>query len=329
MADGEAVAGLCSSAAATGPIARSIAGLDDLAAGTITVNGHRCDQLHPSKRPISIVFRSLALYPHLSAAENIAFPLRHQGVEDDVIADRRDELLALLKLETVAEALPRQLGRLDRVRVAIARAIAKRPGLIVLDDPLAALADEDRLHARAHLRSIQRQTQSAMLYLTCNGLDATIVGDRIAYIEDRQVRQTDTPAHLYANPATRGVAAAIGQPPRINFIPARGSSDVLAIAGQNITLNGSLATRFDDVPVLVGIRPEAFDISGTMKNSLLAILDPSTRQSMGSFSIVQGQVGDQAVAVQIPGNPTDVPRRAYAAPESLLLFDSETGERIR
>ena len=239
-----------------------------------------------------------------------------------------DELAAVLDFEDRLEQHPSELTPTEQLRVAVARALARRPKLLLVDDPLATLPANDRSTFRTRLRDVQRSLRQTTIYATSSATDAMTLGDRVVILDDGKVHQIDTPAQVYRNPASRAAATALGDPP-INLFEGSCDGTVLRVADQDVDL-GPLAEG-TKIPgeVVVGVRPEAFDINGTRKNSLMAILDPSTRQCRGSHSIVEGHVGTEKASVIVNGDPTDIPRRAYASADSLLFFAHDTGLRLR
>ncbi len=329
LADGEAVAILGPSQSGKTRLLRAIAGLDPCPEGRILIGDGAVEGLPAAQRGISMVFSKFALYPHLDVEGNLDFPMESLGLTASERRDRVDDLATQLDLVSLLDRMPAELSTAQRVRAAIARALARAPQLLLIDDCLSTLSARERQATRVLLRRIQRSMRLATIYATEDFADAMSLGDRIAFIAAGRLQQADTPAHLYDNPATSAVAAALGAPP-INLLDGVYERGTLRLADQEISLPGpSEALSAAHGPVVVGIRPEMFDVAGDRKNSILAILDPSSRQSMGSFSIVSGQVGEKTVFVQVPGNPTVFPRRAYAPPTDVLLFDRETGRRLR
>lgn len=326
IADGEAIAILGASPSHNTRLLRAIAGLDPLDGGSIAIDGAPVQSLPPGRRKTAMVFRDLALYPHLDVEGNIAFPLRARAMPESELRDRVDDLANQLDLHDCLDAIPAELTAARRVRVAIGRAVAPRPSLLLIDDALADLSSTERLELRGMFRRLQRSWRLTTLYAASDSIDAMGLADRIAILASGALQQIDTPAFVYANPATVAVAQTLGVP-RINMFEGSLVGHRLRLADQEIhlaTSPGDGATS----DVLIGIRPEAFDVNGDRKDAVLAVLDPSSRESFGSHAIVHGRVGDQPVRVRVSGNAADVPRRAYAPADSLLLFRRDGGERV-
>ncbi len=329
LADGEALALLGPPGAGKTRLLRAIAGLDPVEEGHVRIDQAPVEGRKPTERSVAMVFSRFTLYPHLDVEGNIDFPMLNAGLNSVERRERIDDLATQLDLVSVLDRMPTEVTAGQRLRTAIARALARTPSLLLIDDGLSGLSSTERQHARKLLRTIQRTMRLTTIYATGDFADAMPLADRIAFLHGGRLHQTDTPAHIYDNPATTAVATGLGSP-RINLIDGVYRNGSLHLAGQAVELRLSVdGESFDDRKVLVGIRPETFDVAGNRNNSILAILDPTSRQSLGSYSIVNGQVGTEDVFAQVAGNPTDFPRRAYAAPEQLLLFDADTGNRLR
>lgn len=328
LADGELVVILGPSGAGKTRILRAIAGLEPVGGGTIRIGERTVEQLPPAQRAVSMVFSSLALYPHLDVEGNIDLPMRSQQRSDSERRDRIDDLATQLDLVALLDHKPTELRPAQRFRAALARALAPNPQLLLVDDGLDVLPSVERQATRNLLRTVQRSLRLTTIYATNDFADAMPLADRIALLSGGRFHQTDTPPLLYENPASTAVAMALGSPP-INLLEGKLESRTLSLSGHVLAVDGLLPELADDArPVTVGIRPESFDVFGDRNNSILAILDPSSRESRGSYSIVRGQVGDSEVFVQVPGNPADFPRRAYAEPRRILLFDRDSGTRL-
>jgi len=329
VADGEAIAILGPAGCGKTRLLRAIAGFEAPRRGAISIGGTPIDALPLGSRGVAMVVEGFALYPHMTAAQNVEFPLRPGTGPADGRRDWLADLMAHLDLEPLRGRYPSELSATECLHVALARAMARRPRLLLLDDPLRDLRAESRAEMRRRLRVLQRGWQVTTVYATSDFADAMALGDRIAFVAGGRLHQVDTPAYLYVNPATAAVAAALGTP-GINLLDARVEGGAVHIARQSVHLPEQMSAHCTDTKdVLVGIRPEDLDPSGDRRNSLVAVLDPSSRQSLGSYSIVRGQIADHEVIVQLPGNPSDIPRRAYAGANALLLFDHVTGERLR
>jgi putative spermidine/putrescine transport system ATP-binding protein len=189
---------------------RLIAGLERPDAGRIVIDGRDVTDVPAQRRGLGMVFQQYALFPNLSAYENIAFALRLRRRPKEEIRRRVDELLALVHLEEAAHRFPHQLSGGMQQRVALARALAVEPPLLLLDEPLSALDAAIRDELRTELRRLQRQLDLTVIYVTHDQAEAMALSDRIVVMEQGLVSQIGTPQELYDRPATRFAAGFIG-----------------------------------------------------------------------------------------------------------------------
>ncbi len=210
---------------------RMIAGLERPTAGKILIGGQVVNDLPPRARKIAMVFQSYALYPHMSVAKNIAFPLKAQGTTRAEIGHKVAWAAGLFGIQHLLDRKPRQLSGGERQRVALARAVVREPAVFLLDEPLSNLDAKLRASARDELQQFQRRIGTTTIYVTHDQVEAMGLGDRIAVMQGGRVRQIGTPPEVYDEPADTFVAGFLGSPP-MNLVD------------------------FDDV--LVGFRPEHF-----------------------------------------------------------------------
>jgi multiple sugar transport system ATP-binding protein len=192
---------------------RMIAGLEHPTAGDILIGGHVVNDLPPRTRKIAMVFQSYALYPHMSVARNIAFPLRAQGTTREEIDRRVTWAAGLFGIERLLDRKPRQLSGGERQRVALARAVVREPAVFLLDEPLSNLDAQLRSSARDELQQFQRRLGTTTIYVTHDQVEAMGLGDRIAVMQGGRVRQIGTPQEVYDEPADTFVAGFLGSPP--------------------------------------------------------------------------------------------------------------------
>ncbi|MBA3416756.1 MAG: ABC transporter ATP-binding protein [Chloroflexia bacterium] len=211
---------------------RLIAGLERPDAGRILLDGRDVTDLPAQRRGIGMVFQQYALFPNLSAAENIAFALRVRRRPPSEVDRRVRELLALVHLEEAADRFPHQLSGGMQQRVALARALAMAPPLLLLDEPLSALDAAIRDELRTELRRLQRRLDLTVLYVTHDQAEAMALSDRIVVMDKGTVSQVGTPRELYDQPATRFAAAFVG-------VSNRRQTTVEATAGRAVVRWGS------------------------------------------------------------------------------------------
>ncbi|WP_237168714.1 putative 2-aminoethylphosphonate ABC transporter ATP-binding protein [Paracoccus shandongensis] len=230
---------------------RTIAGLDPQTRGTIRQNGQDISRLPASRRDYGIVFQSYALFPNLTVARNIAFGLENTGRPKAEIAARVRELLELVGLPAQADKYPAQLSGGQQQRIALARAIAINPGLLLLDEPLSALDAKVRVHLRHEIKELQRKLGVTTIMVTHDQEEALAMADRIVVMNHGVVEQVGTPTEIYRHPASLFVADFIGE---TNRVPTRYQSGAITLG--RITLQTAMPGLKDGQAVTVAIRPE-------------------------------------------------------------------------
>src|SRR5215471_6193250 len=219
---------------------RMIAGLETQTSGDILIGGRVVNELPPRARKIAMVFQSYALYPHLSVASNIAFPLKAQGAPRDSIAGEVERAAKMFGIERLLQRKPRQLSGGERQRVALARAMVRHPDVFLLDEPLSNLDAKLRNLARDELKQFQRRLGTTTIYVTHDQVEAMGLGDRIAVMSGGQVRQIGKPQEVYDEPADTFVAGFLGSPP-MNFFERDGA--LVGFRPEQLLPKGSYATK--------------------------------------------------------------------------------------
>ncbi len=198
---------------------RMIAGLETPTSGDVLVNGSVVTGLPPRQHNMAMVFQSYALYPHLTVAANIAFPLEARRMPRALVDEKVRWAAALFGIDQLLARKPRQLSGGERQRVALARAVVRDPVAFLLDEPLSNLDAKLRTSAREELQQIQRSLATTTIYVTHDQVEALALGDRIAVLDHGHMRQLGTPAEVYERPADHFVATFIGSPP-MNLVAA-------------------------------------------------------------------------------------------------------------
>jgi spermidine/putrescine transport system ATP-binding protein len=233
-------------------VLRCIAGLEHPDAGTITLDDERIDDKPAYDRPVTTVFQSYALFPHMTVQQNIAFGLQQQKLSRKVIAQRAAEALDLVRLSGLDRRKPHQLSGGQQQRVALARALAVKPKVLLLDEPLAALDLKLRREMQGELKRLQREAGITFVFVTHDQEEALALGDRIAVFRSGKLEQVGTPTTMYEEPQTAFVAGFLGE---TNVIAATADSDgVVRLPGGFATLSAPMPFR--SCPVLVAVRPE-------------------------------------------------------------------------
>src|SRR5437868_129518 len=199
-----------------------IAGLEKQTSGDIVIGGTVVNDLPPRERKIAMVFQSYALYPHLTVAKNIAFPLKAGGTPKEQIEGRVQKAASMFGIDHLLMRKPRQLSGGERQRVALARAVVREPVAFLLDEPLSNLDAKLRTSARDELQQFQRRLATTTIYVTHDQIEALGLGDRIAILDHGRIHQIGTPQQVYERPADVFVATFIGSPP-MNLVTADGT----------------------------------------------------------------------------------------------------------
>ncbi len=311
---------------------RLIAGVEEPTSGAIEIGGHDVSDIAPEHRGVGMAFQNFALFPHMSASENIATPLRAIGASEDKVKAGVAKVAKLLKIDHVLGHAPRELSNGQKQRTALARALAAEPQILLLDDPLRNVDAKLRFEMRLELPRLLRQSGATVLYVTQDYKEAMALADRIAVLAGGKFIQTAAPEDIYMKPATLGVARLFGDP-SINTAEAKVHADG---AGASILLGGvkvsigpsykSLASR----DIVFGVRPEAVDISGNtgLPATVMAVTPLNERivlllQSDGGWEFLASLPSSAAV---VPEPESKV--HARFGVEGTHLFDKATGERL-
>lgn len=242
---------------------RMIAGFDEPDVGELLLDGHSLAGIPPEKRPVHTVFQNYALFPHMSVAQNIAFPLRMAGVNERNIERRLGEALELVHLGDKAQRFPHELSGGQKQRVALARGLINKPRLLLLDEPLGALDAKLREQMERELIVLQREVGITFVFVTHSQQEALALSHRIAVMNEGRIEQVDSPEQIYGNPKNRFVADFIGT---INLLPvtvhevthghlrlqASGLGEIIAppIPGVRVGQTGNFALRPEQIRVL-------------------------------------------------------------------------------
>jgi multiple sugar transport system ATP-binding protein len=278
---------------------RMIAGLEYPDAGCVQIGDRDVTDLPPRKRGIAMVFQSYAVFPHLTAFENIAFGLRMQKRPHSEVKRRVDNAAGLLQLEPYLGRYPAQLSGGQRQRVAVARAIVMEPSVLLMDEPLSNLDALLRLQFRAELKKLVSEVNTTTVYVTHDQVEALSLGDRIAVMRDGQILQVAEPMVVYDHPATQFVGSFIGNPP-MNFL--RGIARCengqarIEIGGQSIPAPPEVADSGAE-GVLVGIRAENLIASMQPPANGALRADTLVVEPLGSHLLVTATVEGQLVKV--------------------------------
>jgi putative spermidine/putrescine transport system ATP-binding protein len=263
IARGEFVSLLGPSGSGKTTLLMMLAGFEQPTSGSILVDGRRIDELPPYKRNMGVVFQNYALFPHMTVADNIGFPLKMRGVSKAAISERVMRVLDMVKLKTMAERKPTQLSGGQQQRVALARALVFEPQVILMDEPLGALDKKLREQMQLDIRDLHRRLGLTIVFVTHDQGEALTMSDRIAVFNHGRIEQIGTPRDIYDLPKTPFVAEFIGETNLLPCTVAERSQDALRLTTvSGLTLSAKAGGgRIDDISVQISIRPEAIRIN--------------------------------------------------------------------
>jgi putrescine transport system ATP-binding protein len=276
---------------------RLIAGFEQPNAGRIVLDGIDLGPVPPHRRPVNMMFQSYALFPHLNVEANIAFGLKQEGLPRAEIAQRVADMLALLKLDNLGRRKPQELSGGQRQRVALARSLVKRPRVLLLDEPMAALDKKLRDETRFELMELQRRLGLTFIIVTHDQSEAMIVADRIGVMDRGRLIQVGPPAQIYERPNSRWIADFIGD---VNLFEGFVGNDGASVEG---TAAGRLrlAAKIDAKPgalVWIAVRPERMLITRERAPNEVENSVPGTVAEigyLGDLSIYKLRIADGSI----------------------------------
>ena len=300
--DGEFIVLLGPSGCGKTTTLRMLAGLESVTSGDIFIDGERVNDVPTQHRDLAMVFQSYALYPHMTIAENIGYPLRVRKLDKAERATRVKRVAAMLEIESLLDRKPRQLSGGERQRVALARAIVREPRAYLMDEPLSNLDARLRVQMRGELKRLQHQLGTTTIYVTHDQAEAMTLASRVAVMKKGRLQQFDTPMNIYNHPANRFVAEFVGSP-SMNFI------------------EGSALTQ--------GIRPEHIQVLSQPQDGAIAAKVYVTEQ-MGNETFVFLTVGTHRLIARAPADfRADLESQVWItiSKDKILFFDPVSGER--
>ena len=307
---------------------RMIAGLENISSGELLIEGEYANDKSPRDRGIAMVFQSYALYPQMSVYDNLAFGLQLQGVDDDIIDEKVKHVAHILGLTDYLDRMPRALSGGQRQRVAVGRAIIRKVGVFLMDEPLSNLDAKQRVTMRAEIAQIHRQTGATTIYVTHDQTEAMTLADRIVIMKEGRIQQVGTPYQLYFEPVNLFVAGFIGEPP-MNFIRCAVKDGCVEIGGKKLDIRanlGKLASQYEGKEIMFGFRPEAITL-GSQENSFVLGANVELTEMLGDNTNVYVNIGKDNAILKV--NPHETPAMdsdiVFSIPvESTYLFDAES-----
>ena len=303
---------------------RMVAGLEQPNEGTIAFDGERVNETPTQQRDVAMVFQNYGLYPHMTVADNIGYPLKLRGVAPAERADRVRRAAARVQLEPFLTRMPRELSGGQRQRVALARSIVRTPRVFLMDEPLSNLDAKLRVVARAQIKHLTAELGVTTIYVTHDQIEAMTLATRVAVMNDGVIRQIGTPEDIYNNPADTFVAGFIGSP-AMNLL--------------EVVADATGACRAADRPIraqapragalVLGVRCE--DLRLCSEAEALLGVEVYTFELLGDSTMITAMLGERLFAAR-----TDKTLRLSAGdrvwlacdPDRLYWFDGATGERI-
>ena len=321
LSDGEMLVIVGASGCGKSTLLRLVAGLEEVSAGRILLDGRDVTRVDPAARDIAMVFQNYALYPHMSVFDNMAYGLRIRGMGRAAIAAQVGEAAALLGIGALLGRKPRQLSGGQRQRVAMGRAIVRNPKLFLFDEPLSNLDATLRVQMRAEIRRLQRRLGVTSLYVTHDQVEAMTLGDRLLVLHEGRPVQLATPMEVFSRPADTYVAGFIGAP-AMNFLPATLEDGGVRLAtGERVAVAGMPGRG----AVTVGVRPEHVGLVAGGVPVGVELVEP-----LGSETLVHGRMADgTALLAKLPGAMAVGERAEFGfGGADLHLFDAASGRRM-
>ena len=309
---------------------RAIAGLEEIDAGTLEINGEDMADAPIRGRGVAMVFQSFALYPHLTVTENFSYPLKESGLSATEIKQRVSDTVEMLSLSHRTNNKPSTLSGGEQQRVALGRALIQRPEILLLDEPLTNLDAKLRHDMRAELKRLHRQFGMTIIYATPDELEALSMGEDIAVMEEGRVVQQGNPDELYENPHNLYVASKIGSP-HMNFLDVSVDDGGRALS----TPFGRMATGrknlSDGEAIVMGIRPSDIRLASKSEakvDSTVQLVEP-----LGDITVVTVDASGSTLRMVLPESKalgvqpgTELP--VVIPPESIHVFRKKDGSAV-
>jgi ABC-type sugar transport system ATPase subunit len=308
LADGELVVLVGGSGCGKSTILRMLAGLESVTSGTVRIGERDVTQLPPRERDVAMVFQDYALYPHLTARQNISLGLRLRKLPKTEIERRVRWAAEILELQPLMDRKPKQMSGGQRQRVAMGRAMVREPAVFLFDEPLSNLDAHLRGQMRLEIARMQRRVGTTTLYVTHDQVEAMTLADRLVVLEGGRIQQVGRPVDVYRAPANRFVAGFIGTPP-MNFLEGhvQHGSDGLAFVSDALRIPLAAERRPDpathpDETVMLGVRPEDLALAdapepGTIPARLVLA------EILGATTHLHVDVGGRRLIAAVPSGP--------------------------
>ncbi|MBD0373475.1 MAG: ABC transporter ATP-binding protein, partial [Pyrinomonadaceae bacterium] len=332
--DGEFVVLLGPSGCGKTTTLRMLAGLETATSGNIYIGAQRVNDIPTQHRDIAMVFQSYALYPHMTVAENISYPLRVRRMSREEMKQRVLRVAEMLEIRALLERRPRELSGGERQRVALARAVVRQPRVYLMDEPLSNLDAKLRVQMRGELKRLQHELGTTTVYVTHDQAEAMTLAHRVAVMRKGRLQQFDTPMNIYNLPANRFVAEFVGNP-GMNFI--EGAVDYAErrfISGEiALALADSQLDRLKEhTRVTLGIRPEHVEVSTKERGEGWLRAHVYVTELMGNETFVFLRLGPEKIISRAPADfraEPETPVSVRFETSKIDFFDAASGEALR
>lgn len=320
---------------------RMIAGLEEISEGNLFIDGKLVNDIPPKDRDISIVFQNYALYPHMTAYQNLAFGLKIKKIKKDIIHSRVMETAKILEIEDLLDRKPKSMSGGQNQRVAIGRAIVRKPKVFLFDEPLSNLDAKLRGQMRIEIAKLHKTLQTTVVYVTHDQVEAMTLGERIVLMDKGKIQQVDTPVELYNNPKNLFVAGFIGTP-TMNFIEGNISKSNNKLRFSDLSNTFQFTLPIDhflkdhlNQTIVVGIRSENIynQIEKDVHESKYATLNCTIQfvEELGHEKFVFAKLNDVEIVSRFKPNAEitiDKPTKLFLNISMMHFFKKETGAVI-
>ena len=315
---------------------RMIAGLEDITAGTIEIDGRVVNDVLPKDRDIAMVFQSYALYPHMTVFDNMAFGLKLRKMDKAEIRKRVEDAAKILEIEEYLDRKPAALSGGQRQRVALGRAIVRNAKVFLMDEPLSNLDAKLRVAMRSEIIKLHESLDSTTIYVTHDQTEAMTMASRIVVMKDGYIQQVGSPKEIYNNPVNMFVANFIGAP-AMNFIKGRIEGGKIVLPDRSVHLPGMFLREleaYDGQEIVLGIRPEDIHVEGIVAEAFPETpfnFKVEVAELLGHEFILHGDFGGQKMLAKIAARDDvkmgDVLKLSMDI-NKVKFFDPETQERV-
>ena len=325
--DGEFLTLLGPSGCGKSTLLRLIAGLEPPTRGDVMIGGKSVNKAAPGDRNMAMVFQSYALYPHMTAAENIATALKLRKMPDEEIKRRVNEAAHKLELTSLLNRKPGQMSGGQRQRVALARALVRDPEVFLLDEPLSNLDALLREQVRAQMKQLFKEQNKPVVYVTHDQTEAMTLSTKVAVLNQGMIQQLDPPSRIYSHPANEFVASFVGSP-QMNLLTLKCTGNTASIGKYQFELP---TTAHDRTDIVMGIRPE--DVGVANSEAEAAIIGQAYLvEQLGKDNLVSVKILDSQATIRalLPSdhNWQDQTIPLAIQPNKIHWFDSATGDRL-